>query len=568
MFEPRLTKMKKIIFVLLLLLTLTQSCQYRPFLKYYFTSKKTHVPRFTKWEKLVGSNLNPLRSCYDIKSYDWLVHINPGQKTISAKMKITFKMEFNQDSILLDLQDHLKIDEIKCSVPLKKTKRKKDALFVVFNRELHKGENVLLEISYHGSPVKILSYTAINWGKDKNNKPWICTATEGIGPHHMMPCKNLLSDEPDSCFIRVGVPKDLVAVSNGKLDSISENASERIYHWAVRNPINIYSISFNVGDYVKLEKDYQDINNVNHKIQIYALKYNKEKADTFYNQVPIIMQKLENLYGIYPWWKDECKIIETCLPHGVCMEHQSAISMTDTYRCHYKNINFTLVHELSHEWWGNSVTAYDYADLWLHEGFADYSEALFAEFFIGKQYYNNFIYRNSKLVANKRPLIKPYNVRYNNLVHDADNDIYSKGALFLHTLRMQLNDDKLFFKTLKDAQQRFSKSNINSEQFLSFFNTETKRDFTPFFDVYLKQITPPIIEFHVDKSKGDSITLEYKWKQKLPSNFNMKITFVVGNDQIDLYPTSNIKQFRFPINQRYGFDIAKFGYVLFKEIKD
>ena len=116
--------------------------------------------------------------------------------------------------------------------------------------------------------------------------------------------ENLLSDEPDSCFISIGVPKDLVGVSNGKLDSITETASEKIYHWAVRNPINIYNISFNVGDYVKLEKYYQDINQVDQKIQIYALKYNKEIADTFYNEAPIIMQKLENLYGIYPWWSD------------------------------------------------------------------------------------------------------------------------------------------------------------------------------------------------------------------------------------------------------------------------
>ena len=112
-------KTKKICFVLFLLITFIQSCQYRPFLKYYFPSKKTHVPNFTKWEKEVGSNSNPLRSCYDIKSYDWLVHVNPDQKSINALMKINFKMEFNQDSILLDLQAHLKIDEIKSSVTFK-----------------------------------------------------------------------------------------------------------------------------------------------------------------------------------------------------------------------------------------------------------------------------------------------------------------------------------------------------------------------------------------------------------------------------------------------------------------
>lgn len=561
--------MKKIIFVFLLLSITIQSCQYRPFLKYYFPSKKTHVARFTKWEKLVGSNSNPLRSCYNIICYDWLIHVHPEQKTINATMKIHFRMECNQDSIMVDLQHHLHIDEIKSSVPLKTTKRKKDILFVVFNRDLQQGENVLLEISYDGKPVEMLNYTAINWEKDKNNKPWICTATEGIGPHHMMPCKNLLSDEPDSCFIRVGVPKNLVAVSNGHLDSITETKSEKIYNWAVRNPINIYNISFNIGDYVKLEKNYQDINLVNRKIQIYPINYNKDIADTFYNQAPIIMQKLENLYGVYPWWNDGCKIIESSLPKGLCMEHQSAISMTTlAYQNKFKSINYTLVHELSHEWWGNNITAYDYADLWLHEGFAEYSEALFAEDIIGKEYYNNFIHYFSKLVVNKRPIIKPYDVKYNNLVHDDDQDIYNKGVMFLHTLRMQLNDDNLFFKILKDTQQRFAKSNITSEQFLLFFNEETKKDFTPFFDVYLKRISPPIFEFHIDKSKGDTATLEYRWAEQLPENFKMKVAVYIGGNANYIYPSSNMQQLKFPIKQKYIFDIAQFGYVLLKERKE
>ncbi|MGL4599622.1 MAG: M1 family metallopeptidase [Bacteroidia bacterium] len=559
--------MKKATLLCLLLVVLALSCQYPPFLKYYLPSKKTHVPRFTKWDNVIGSNSNPLRS-YDVKFYDWTVHVNPQNKTIQSVMKIQFKMECLQDSILLDLERHLKIDSVKSSIPLKKTKRKKDALFIIFNREVQKGESVLLEIAYHGTPTKILSYTAINWGADKNNVPWISTATEGIGPHHMMPCKNLLADEPDSCFIRVGVPYGLVGVANGKLDSVTKTPSEKIYHWAVRNPINIYNLSFNVGDYVKLEKNYTDINQVNQKIEIYALAYNKVIADTFYNQAPIIMQKLENLYGPYPWWKDGCKIIETNLPHGVCMEHQSAISMTNAYQTHYKNINFTLVHELTHEWWGNSVTAYDYADLWLHEGFAEYTEALFAERHLGKEHYGIFIRRFSKSIANKRPVVKPYNVRYNNLVHDHDQDIYNKGVLFLHTLRMQLNNDTLFFKALKNAQQHFAKSNITTEQFMLFFNEETKRDFTPFFDVYLKQIKPPILEFRIDKSRSDSTIIEYRWSETLPTRFDMNVILMVGETSQTIRPSTIKQQIKLPINQPFGFDITKFGYVLFVKKED
>lgn len=548
-----------------LLSIIIQSCYYRPFLKYYFPSKKTHVAKFSKWETFVGSNTNPLRIAYNITCYDWLVHVHTGQKQISSTMKIYFQMEFNQDSILLDLQKNLSVDDIKSSVPLKKTKQKKDVLFIVFNRDLEKGESVVLEVSYHGKPVHLLKNSSINWNKDKNNKPWISTETEGIGPHHMMPCKKMLADEPDSCFIRVGVPKDLVGVANGKLDSITETITEKIYNWSVHNPINVYNLSFNVGDYVKLEKNYNDIDGANHKIQIYALNYNKTIADTFYDQAPIIMEKLENLYGTYPWWNDGCKIIESCLPNGSCMEHQSGISMTDAYLYQFNHINFTLVHEIAHEWWGNSSTAFDYGDLWLHEGFAEYSEALFAELQMGKVYYNRYIHKFAYSVKNKRPVIKPYDVGYNNLVHDADGDIYAKGALFLHTLRVQLNNDSLFFKTIKKVQQRFAKSSITSNEFMLFFNEETKTDFSSFFDVYLKRVSSPSLEYHIDRSKGDTATLEYRWAEDLPENFNMKINFVTGDKINTMYPTTKFQQLKFPVKERCGFDIITSGYVVLKE---
>lgn len=559
--------MKKIAVVFLLVLLALQSCRYRPYLKYYFPSQKTHVARSTEWDKVVGSNSNPLRACYNVTSYDWLVHVHPEQKTISSVMKINFRVEFDHDSMLLDLERHLTIDDIQSSVPLKKTKRKKDALFLVFDRNLGKGESVSLEITYHGRPPKMLGNTAINWEKDNNNKPWICTATEGIGTHHMMPCKNLLYDEPDSCFIRVGVPKDLVGVSNGKLDSITETATEKIYHWAVRNPINIYNISFNVGDYVKLEKDYRDVNLVDRKIEIYAINYNREIADTFYNQAPVILQKLEYLYGEFPWWNDGCKIIETALHKGLCMEHQSGISMTNPYHQQFIGINYTLVHELSHEWWGNSATAYDYADLWLHEGFAQYSEALVVEALQGTGYYKYFIDYYASSVKNKRPVVKPYNVRYNNLVHDEDGDIYDKGVMLLHTLRRQLNDDSLFFSILKATQQHYSKGNFTTNQFITFFNEKANKDFTPYFEVYLNRVSPPILEYHIVQLNGETSILEYKWKEPLPDDFTMKVIANIGGQPKTVYPTSALQQITFPINQECKFDISAFGYVLLEERK-
>lgn len=558
--------MKKIIFSTLLLTALLFSCKFQPFLKYYLPDKTTHLPKFNKWDKFVGTSSNPLRTCYDITCYDWSVVVFPEKEKINSTMKIYFKMECDQDTILLDFQSNFKIDAMKCSSLLKKVKRKKDALFIIFNREIKQGEKAMVEISYHGKPVELIKNSTLVWKKDKNNVPWICTSTEGLGPHQLMPCKNLLYDESDSCFIRVKVPKGLVAVANGKLDSTVETDLETTYNWSVHNPINIYNISFNVGKYVKIEKDYKDITNIDRKIEIYSLDYNKEKAEKHYDQAPIIMAELEKLYGLYPWWNDGCKFIESCLKDGDCMEHQSAISMGDNYQLNYENFNLTIVHELSHEWWGNSLTGFDYADIWLHEGFATYSEALFIEKIFGvkkRDGYLNYFYYAPK---NLRPILKLYDVSYKAWISPDDGDIYYKAAWFIQTLRLKLNDDSLFFEILKDAHQKFAKSNITTAQFQVYFNEKTNRDFTSYFDLYLKEYTSPILEFKVDRSNRDSTILSYKWKSELPQGIKIPLMMLCGDRHYTLTPNTNYQTVVFPSNQKYYFDPAKSGYYLLEDV--
>ncbi|MBI1836319.1 MAG: hypothetical protein HYR91_03540 [Flavobacteriia bacterium] len=153
--------MKRILY-LSLLLCIFQSCQYQSFLRYYFPTKKTNFPHFSKWDELIGSNSNPLRSCYDVKFYDWTVHTYPEKKMIQSEMKIVFEMQCEQDTVLFDFQNHLKMDSLKCSEPLKKIIRKKDVIFLIFKQVKTKNKTINLDISYHGTSVKILSYTAIN----------------------------------------------------------------------------------------------------------------------------------------------------------------------------------------------------------------------------------------------------------------------------------------------------------------------------------------------------------------------------------------------------------------------
>ncbi|MFH1321119.1 MAG: M1 family metallopeptidase [Bacteroidota bacterium] len=555
--------MKKKFYIYILCFIIFQSCHYIPFTKYFLPSAKTHFPRFSKWDEFKGS-VNAYRSCYDITYYDWYVSVNPVEKSINAVMKLQFKVVERQDSIMLDLQRHLKINHIKSSYPLKKWKRKKDVLFLIFNQDLKLNELIEVEISYQGKPVNLLKEGPIQWKRDENDKPWISSQTEAVGPHFMMPCKDLLYDEPDSCSIHVGVPNDLVGVANGKLDSVSINKNEKVYHWSVKNPINVYNISFNVGDFVKIEKDYVDIEGVQRQIQVYALSYNKFKANKYYDQTPLIMNHLEELFGVYPWWNDGCKFVESTFS---AMEHQSAIAMGSEYQNNWRDIDIILAHELGHEWWGNNLTAFDYCDMWLHEGFAEYLDALIVERMYGEEDYNQLVRSFTYGTVNKRAVLKPCGVRYNSWVNYKDLDIYSKGAALLHTLRRQLENDDLFFKILKAAQIEFAKSNITADEFIAFFNEKSGRDFSPYFDLYLKEINPPVLEYWFDPENNEAGTLHYRWAKEVPDNFKMKVKISVNDSLISLNPTGVFQEYYLPFKDRVDFDIENFGYIITQEIK-
>ena len=325
-------------------------CYYAPFIKYYLPKKKTGFPRFSKSDHFKGE-LNPFRTNYDITEYDWTVAVFPETEQISGTMKVTFEATAPEKTILLDLQRRLKVRKIESSLPVKSWKTGDDLLYVTFQESLPVGETHSITIDYAGKPAILLKEGPIQWRKDTFDRPWISTQLEGAGAHFVMPCKELLYDEPRQCFIRVNVPGDLNVVANGRLDSISDLSDRKTYHWSVRNPINIYNISFNIGHYEKITIPYTDISNQERVIEVYAQDYDRDSAEVFYQQAAQHLAIFENLYGPFPWWNDGCKFVQSTLEKSA-MEHQTAISMGQGLYNDYTpptqpHINITMAHELA-----------------------------------------------------------------------------------------------------------------------------------------------------------------------------------------------------------------------------
>ncbi|MDC0004919.1 hypothetical protein OAE04_00955, partial [bacterium] len=289
---------------------------------------KEGFKKFSKKERLAGNNENPQRA-YKINRYDWAVELMPKKELISGQMKITFTPSIRQDTFMFDLQKRMKIESFTSNMTGAKLKHKGDFLFLSFPTDQDFTSRIILTINYKGKPVKTLGEGPIQWKKDNRGRHWISSITEGVGPHFMMPCNILLGNEADTSSISVTVPSDLTVTANGQLIKVIEAENKKTFKHLVTKPINIYNISFNAGNFIKLEKPYIDINGIKRTIECFVMDYNKEVASEYYNQAPIIMKEFEQLFGTYPWWNDGCRFVESTFS---AMEHQSCIAMGDDYR--------------------------------------------------------------------------------------------------------------------------------------------------------------------------------------------------------------------------------------------
>src|ERR1051326_2633157 len=410
---------------------LLYSCHVFPYLKYFTTLKDGKFHRFGKHAYLTGS-INRYRSCYDVHYYDLDLDVDIVHERIRGRVDIYYSAQANFDTLLLDLHPQLKIDSL--GDKNARCHRNKDALFIIYKDGVRAGERKELSIWYSGKPVNVVGRGAVVWDKDRHGNALVNTTCQGLGAHLWWPCKDLLYDEADSASISVNIPKGLFCVSNGKLRKREVNGRKERFTWFVASTINVYNVSFNIGNYLHFQLPYKNESGL-HGLDFYVLPDNYFRAQEQFKQCADVISFYEKMFGEYPWWKDGYKMIETKDKIGG-MEHQSAILYGDHYTNTYWGVDYIIVHETAHEWWGNSVTAMDYNDIWLHEGFANYCEFLYLEHKWGHDVYMNAMVNEmyySGSIKNKVPVIKPANVRYSAWINaKRDENIYPKGAIFLH----------------------------------------------------------------------------------------------------------------------------------------
>ncbi len=522
--------MKKIFFLILLLTNLS------------IFSQET----FSRKDSLQGG-LRSERNNFDILKYDLNIKIDIDKKYIVGYNDIYFKVVPKKaNKIQIDLFENMKVDSIVFETKKLNFKRDNNAVFIDFPNFLFYQSINLIRFYYSGNPI-IAKNAPWDGGfvfkKDSNNFDFVGVACQGTGASLWFPCKDSQSDEPnEGANISVEIPNGLTAVCNGRLlgSSPKSNGFTK-WDWQVKNPINSYDITVNIGDYVHFGENYKGLD-----LDYYVLRDNEAKAKVQFEQVKPMLDCFQDKFGPYPFKSDGYKLVETSY---LGMEHQSAVAYGNKYQNGYLGndlsgtgignlFDFIIIHESGHEWFGNSITSKDIADMWIHEGFTTYSESVFVECQFGSEKAQKYLKGLSNNIKNDKPVIGKFGVN-----NEGSGDMYNKGALLLNNLRHTINDDFKWWRILYKYVDTHTHKIIDTETVIKFFNRESGIDLTPIFNQYLRFKNIPKLELKISKKK-----LEYKWICDV-ANFNMPVDIKFNGNIIRLKPTTTTQTADFKIKK-------------------
>ena len=492
----------------------------------------------TQQEVLRGS-ITPEREWWDVLHYHLSVEFMPETRRLKGSNAITFKAVKSGKKMQIDLQPPLAITKVVHGAAELKFEREGNVFWVMFEKDLSQGAKEKIEVFYEGVPVVSRNppwVGGITWGRDDLGEHFIVTTCQGIGASIWWPNKDHGADEPDRGMkISVTVPERLTAVANGRLKKTDHDAAakKKTFHWEVLNPINNYGVNVNIGNYVNFSEKYKGKGGVL-DLDYWVLAHQKDAAMKWFKEVPRTIEAFEHWFGKYPFYEDSFKLVSVSYPG---MEHQSSVTYGNWFQNGYLardpcscgvgfKFDFIIVHESGHEWFGNNISMKDAADMWIHEGFTNYSENLFVEYHFGKKDAEDYVVGTRRGIRNDRPVIGTYNSN-----RSGSGDMYPKGGNMLHTIRHIINDDAKWLSILRGLNTDFWHQTVTTQQIESYITKKAGIDLSKVFDQYLRTTMIPVLKY---KLNGKSVSFKY---DQVVKGFAMPIRVTINGKEVTLTPT-------------------------------
>lgn len=507
----------------------------------------------TDQERLRGS-VTPERAWWDLLHYHLQLEIFPETRTLRGSNTIAFKALQAGRRMQVDLQKPLEITKVLHGGEELDFERQGNVHWINFKEPIDAGTFDHVVVFYEGKPVESKNPPwsgGFSWRRDEHGKHFIATSCQGIGASIWWPCKDHGYDEPDDGMkISVTVPEELVAVSNGRLQQTVHDKEDgtKTYHWVVTSPINNYGVNVNVGNYVNFSDTYSgEFGSLD--LDYWVLDHQRDTAEAHFKEAPRTIEALEYWFGKYPFYADSYKLV--VVPY-LGMEHQSSVTYGNGFQNGYRGrdlsatgvgmkFDFIIVHESGHEWFGNNISMQDVADMWIHEGFTNYSENLFVEYHFTRDEAEDYVIGCRKRVVNDRPIIGQYNAN-----REGSGDMYYKAGNMLHTMRHIINDDEKWRMILRGLNKSFWHQTVTTEQVESYISEKSGIDFGKFFDQYLRTTDIPMLNYTVNDN-----TLSYHF-DNVVAGFSMPIRGTIDGRPVSLSPTEQIQKLN------WDSDIKKF----------
>jgi aminopeptidase N len=530
--------------------------------RYAAALKKYNEKVFTHADTLRGS-IGPERAWWDVLRYDVTVKPEFKERYTSGNNLITYKVVQDNYPLVMqiDLRQPLNIDSVILNGKTKLSYTREGECFHVKTIKQKKGSVNTVQVFFSGKPmVAVRPPWNGGWSflTDSLGRPWMTvTCQGGAGASIWYPCKDHQSDEPDNgASLTMIAPDSLVAVSNGRLQFKKSNGDGTTStKWAVVNPISNYCLIPYIGKYVNFSEVY---NGEKGKLDVnyWVLDYNLKKAKAYMPlQVHNMLTSHEYWFGPYPFYEDGYKLVDV---NHTGMEHQSAVAYGNHYAFGYvgrdesgtgwgSKWDFIIVHESGHEWFGNNITTNDLADMWVHEGFTNYSESLFVEKMYGKEAgieYNDGVRKN---IHNDFPIIARYGVN-----EQGSGDMYPKGSNMLQSIRHSIDNDDKWRGILRGLNKTFYHKTVNSSQIEKYISDNGGFDYSHVFDQYLRTVQIPKFEYYFS---ADHKQVSYHWVNCV-KGFNFPLVLANDKTKVRIMPTEEWKTTSLADGQADLFDVA------------